>query len=109
MPFYELILGSLAVWRLTHLLHAENGPWEILARLRGRLGASFWGQLVSCFYCLSLWVSAPVAYWLGHGWSQGAFLWLGMSAAAILLERVTSRMASAALYYEDEEANKHGM
>jgi len=25
--FYWLIVGILVVWRLSHLLHAEDGPW----------------------------------------------------------------------------------
>ena len=42
MRFYWLALGILAVWRVTHLLHAEDGPWDVLYRLRRRLGDGFW-------------------------------------------------------------------
>lgn len=109
MSLYELILGSLAVWRLTHLLHAEKGPGDILVRLRGRLHTSFWGRLLGCFYCLSLWIGALIGVWLGHDWSHRALLGLSLSAAAILLERVTSGAAPPVLYYEDSEVTRNAV
>ena len=51
MNFYGLILGILATWRLTHLLNAEDGPWDILARLRRLAGSGLWAELLDCF-CL---------------------------------------------------------
>ncbi len=105
MHFYRLTLGILCVWRLTHLLNAEDGPWDLIFRLRSRVGAGFWGGLLDCFYCLSLWIAVPFAYFLGDGWSEQLLLWPALSGAAILLERVTSSPASAppAPYFEDEE------
>src|SRR5207302_5380198 len=49
MKSYEFMLGVLAVWRLTHLLTDEDGPFDWIARLRRRAGG-----LMDCFYCLSL-------------------------------------------------------
>lgn len=89
MRFYWLALGILAVWRLTHLFAAEDGPWDAMARLRRALGSGFWGKLAACFYCLSLWVAAPVAAWLGESWPERLLLWPALSAGAILLERAT--------------------
>ena len=34
----RLVLAALAVWRLTHLLAEEDGPWGLVARLRGLAG-----------------------------------------------------------------------
>ena len=31
MDLYWLVLGALAVWRLTHLLQAEDGPADLLS------------------------------------------------------------------------------
>jgi hypothetical protein len=101
--FYKLILGVLGVWRITHLLNAEDGPGRIFVRLRRLAGSGFWGELLDCFYCLSLWVSAPFAYTLGATWSERALLWLALSAAAILLERTTAKvpdLARPAIYEE---------
>jgi hypothetical protein len=107
MQFYWLALGILCVWRVTHFLNAEDGPWDLLVRLRRRMGNGFWGGLLDCFYCLSLWIAAPVALLLAPGWRERLLLWPGLSGAAILLERATARPETPAptptFYVEDEE------
>ena len=86
--WYRLVLGALVTWRVTHLLHAEAGPWRILVRLRGALARSgMLRQLAECFYCLSLWVAAPFAYLLGETWTERLLLVPALSAAALFLER----------------------
>ena len=89
MDWLKILLGILCVWRITHLLSAEDGPWLLFVRLRSAFGAGLWGQLLGCFYCLSLYVSAPIAFELGGGWKQRLLLWPALSAGAILLERIT--------------------
>lgn len=103
--FFELVLGSLCVWRITHLLQAENGPWHLSAKLRQSAGSGFWGELLDCFKCLSLWVSAPFAVILGATAIEMVLFWLALSAGAILLNSVIDRPQDTpvALYEEDEE------
>jgi hypothetical protein len=104
MPFYWLLLASLAVWRVTHLLCAEDGPADMLVRLRRALGRVVWlGQLLDCFYCLSIWIALPLAWWTGSSWKERALLWPALSAAAIVLERLSMR-SSVQLYQEEKEA-----
>jgi hypothetical protein len=105
MRFYWLILGILGVWRITHLLHAEDGPWNLLVRFRRLLGSNFLGQLLDCFYCLSLWIAAPFAWILGQGWGESLLLWPALSGAAGLLQRATMSPDSSppAMYLEDKE------
>ena len=105
MRFYWLILGVLSVWRVTHLLVAEDGPWNILARLRQRVSEGFFATLIGCFYCLSVWVSAPFAWMIGSGRRERLLLWLALSGGAILLHRATEREQTVppTLYYEDPE------
>jgi hypothetical protein len=105
MGFYRFLLGTLAVWRITHLLHAEDGPWDVVVRLRRRAGDGFWGQLLDCFYCLSVWIAAPLALFLGDKLSERILLWPALSAGAILLERVADRGHGEppALFVEDSE------
>src|SRR5262245_42719644 len=98
--WYRLALGVLVTWRLTHLLHAEDGPWKLLLRLRKAVSASL-GTLLDCFYCLSLWIAAPLAYLLGDSWEERLLLLPALSGAAILLERVTSPPMPR--YVEDPE------
>jgi hypothetical protein len=99
--FYWLILGILGVWRIAHLLHAEDGPWNLLVRLRQSLGNGFAGQLLDCFYCLSLWTAIPFAWVIGESWKERLLLWPALSGAAALLERAT--LPAAAIYQEDKE------
>lgn len=107
MRFYWLVLAVLGVWRLTHLLQAEDGPWDLVLRLRRRAGGGFWGRLMDCFHCLSLWVAVPFAYFLGESTGERLLLWLAISGGAILLLRATENRASdesqqMPLYYEEE-------
>ena len=112
MNFYRLTLGILGVWRLTHLLNAEDGPWDLLVRWRQRVGIGFWGSLLDCFYCLSLWVAVPFSIALGRGWKERLLLWPALSGAAILLQRATERGVakpetpnSTGNYYVEDEEN----
>jgi hypothetical protein len=107
---FELVVGTLGVWRITHLLAAEDGPWNLIARLRRRAGSDAWGELMDCFLCLSVWVAAPIAALLGKGPAKKLALWPALSAAAILLERVTARGGNdlTGLVVNESEEN-HGV
>lgn len=84
-------IGSLAVWRVTHLLSKEDGPFELMFWIRKKAGAGFLGNLLDCFYCLSLWVAVPFAIWLGDGYIYSIVLWLGLSGLACVIEKFASR------------------
>jgi hypothetical protein len=102
----ELLVGATAVWRVTHLLHAEDGPWGVLARLRRLAGDSVWGEALDCFYCLSIWTALPFALCLGSTWKAKVLLWPALSGAAILLDRATARPSQnvpMATWYEEPE------
>lgn len=100
---FAFLLGVLVVWRVTYLLQAEDGPWDLLLRLRRALGDGVAGRLVRCFDCLSLWIAAPFAYLLGSGTASRLLLWPALSAGAILLLRATERsvVLPPALYHEE--------
>ena len=83
-----LFAGLLATWRVTHLITAEDGPWNLVARLRQVAGAGFFGDLMDCFYCTSMWVALPMAYWVGTSWPARGVAWLALSGGAILIERL---------------------
>jgi len=105
MRFYRLLIGILSVWRITYLLNAEDGPWDVVVHLRRMAGDGFWGQLLDCFYCLSMWIAAPFAVYLGERLGERILLWPTLSAGAILLERTTDRGHSEppAFFIEDSE------
>jgi Protein of unknown function (DUF1360) len=104
MGVYRLVLGALVTWRVTYLLHAEDGPWQVLVRIR-KLAKAVSGKLFDCFYCLSLWVAAPFAYLLGESWEERALLVPALSGAAILLERLTTPTPPLPNYIEDPEVS----
>jgi hypothetical protein len=95
LPITSLLVGILAVWRITHLLWAEDGPGDIFVRLRRFASEDFFGSLLDCFYCLSLWIALPFACVLGGTWIERGLLWFSLSGGAILLERVTARTLAA--------------
>ena len=104
-PIYWLLVGILCVWRLTHLLYAEDGPWDVVVRLRRGAGVGLWGKLLDCFYCLSLWIAVPFALFLGEEPTKRLLLWLALSAGASLLERATEhgQDGAPAPYIEERE------
>ncbi|PWU14376.1 MAG: hypothetical protein C5B50_17510 [Verrucomicrobia bacterium] len=107
MKFYWLLLGILAVWRITHFFQAEDGPWDVVVRLRLAIGNGFWGKLMDCFYCLSIWISAPAAWWIGESWPERICLWLSFSAGASILQRATKpEVKVPPAYFAEEPAGE---
>ena len=101
--WYRLVLGTLVTWRITHLVNAEDGPWDVIVRIRRAAGDGFLGKLLDCFYCLSVWVAAPFAVLLGETWRERLLLVPALSAAAIVVERLTAEAAPMPDYVEDSE------
>ncbi len=83
----RLVLAVLVTWRVTHLLAREDGPANLIARFRARLGTGLLGQLMDCFHCLSFWVAAPAAFFVCEKPLDRLLAWLALSGAACLLER----------------------
>ena len=93
-PFLLLILGSLATFRLSHLITIERGPLAIFERIRnlmpgGRGSAKEW---ISCIWCFSLTASAIICVILWAGglaltWDYWILYWLSFSAVSLLYHR----------------------
>src|SRR4051812_23748132 len=81
----------LATWRLTHLLTAVDGPADVVVRVRAFMGHSVVGRAMDCFYCLSIWMAAPLAPFVSSDPLEWVVAWLALSGGACLLERVTTR------------------
>ena len=91
MNWFYFILSLLAAWRMTHLLQAEDGPFDLIYRLRKAMGNSVLGKMMDCFNCLSIWMAIPFAWFLGKTWPEKVLFWLALSGGAILLERITGK------------------
>lgn len=109
MHLYWFILGSLTAWRISYLLTSESGPRDVFANTRRRFSTGILGGAVNCLYCMSIWVSAPLAWILGETVMEHLLLWPALSAAAIVIERTVHRDAGSATahYYEDPEEEEH--
>jgi hypothetical protein len=81
--------STLAVWRITHLFSQEDGPFDLVIKLRKQLGQGFLGDLLDCFYCLSIWVAIPFACLLCPHWIEGIIMTLALSGASCLLFKLT--------------------
>ena len=93
---FRFLLAVLATWRVTHLITHEDGPAELIYRMRRWMGAGFWGQLMDCFLCFSLWVAAAMAFFVASRPAAWVVSWLAISGGACLLERWSTRESAAA-------------
>ena len=84
----QFIVAVLATWRVTHLLASEDGPADLIVKFRALLGKSLAGKLMDCFQCLSLWIAAPAALFVTRQFLDWLLVWLALSGAACLLERL---------------------
>ena len=101
MNFLRISIAILAVWRFTHLLQKEDGPFDFIAHSRDLLRRTWLVGLADCFYCLSLWLAAPVALALGSTWPDRLILWPALSGAAIFINRLVESFPSPPSYHED--------
>lgn len=94
----EFVVLALATWRLTSLLVWEDGPFEVFARLRRRLGVRYDESSVAYgtnWLAKGVVCPACVSVWFGFGWAGLYFLWepfwwlalpFALSAGAIVVE-----------------------
>jgi len=94
MEWFVLILGSLATFRLSHLMTKEKGPLAMFERLRNAMpgGRGSLKEWMSCIWCFSLTASAIVCVilWLsGLNLTPGYWLlhWLSFSSVSLLVNR----------------------
>jgi Protein of unknown function (DUF1360) len=88
---YQMIISILAVWRITHLFSNEDGPWDLVFLLRKQLGQGFFGTLLDCFYCLSIWMAIPFVVWMSNDWIIGIIHWLAISGGACIIQKAVTK------------------
>jgi len=89
--FIKFLFAVLASWRICHLLSDEDGPWDVIFKIRKQLGQGFFGSLLDCFYCLSIWVAIPFAIWMSDNWKDGIVSWLAISGGACIIYKASSK------------------
>ena len=109
-PWFAFALATLGTWRVAHLLAEEDGPADLILKLRSKFGTSVLGTLMDCFQCLSLWIAIPFTFIVTGPALAWIPAWLAVSGAACLLERLGSERT--ALQVEPShfpENNEHVM
>ncbi len=89
--WFRFAIAVLATWRLVHLVAREDGPFDVIVKLRVRAGARSLGHLMDCPYCLSLWFAIPFAFLLAQSVLAWCAAWLAISGGAALIERYLQR------------------
>ena len=87
--WFIFLLMGLVVWRLTHLFSDEDGPFDIIVRFRKLFGQGFFGSLLDCFYCLSIWIAIPFAIVLGERLGEILIYWGALSGFACIIYKAT--------------------
>lgn len=81
----------IVVWRLTHLITTEDGPFDLIIKLRKGVGNSFLGKLMDCFYCLSIWIGLAFAIYSEKNVEMIIIFTLYYSGSSILIEKLTNK------------------
>ena len=89
--WFIFLLMGLTVWRLTHLVSDEDGPFDMIIKFRKLFGQGFFGSLLDCFYCLSIWMAIPFAILLGNHVGDTLLYWGALSGFACLMYKATIR------------------
>ena len=80
----DLLIVTLACWRMAHLLVRESGPFAVMERLR-RLTTL--GGMLNCIACASVWTGLLAwALWTAGGEiGRGVVLVAAVSAGALMV------------------------
>lgn len=87
MTALQLVLEILAVYRVAHMIAKEDGPFDVLARIRGKVDPeqkTWIGRGLNCVACLSFYISF-VAFALGGSWLD----WLAVAGGVLVLYKAT--------------------
>jgi hypothetical protein len=90
MTGITFLIYALACWRITHLVVLEDGPADLIKRLRNFASKLlFFRDLLSCVWCASIWVGAGLALadLLSPSWTARASLVFALSALSVIVER----------------------
>ena len=98
---FHFVLSISAVWRITHLISKEDGPFNVIFKIRKQIGQAFLGHLLDCFYCLSIWIAIPFGIWVGNNVAEKIICCVALSGAACIIEKLTDKKNEPPQYFED--------
>ena len=101
MDITTFIILSLAAWRISNMFVVEKGPFNLFWKIREWAGIqhngegepfaypeTFFAQLISCVWCMSVWVGAAwaVTWFLLPVVTLKVAVVFALSAGAILID-----------------------
>ena len=90
MPEWLMILlATTAVYRISRMIVAEEGPAHIFELLRhATRDDSHWLHAgIRCPLCISFWLSLPTAVMMANSWQEFILLWFGVAGLVTLIYR----------------------
>lgn len=90
MTPWQFLLVTLAVYRVSRMIAIEDGPFDVFAKIRGRIDPNqrTWiGRGLVCVLCISFWMAGLAALIVGATWIE----WLAMAGVIVVYREVVSR------------------
>lgn len=87
MTAFQFVLAILAVYRVAHMIAKEDGPFDVLAWVRGKVDPdqkAWIGRGLNCVACLSFYLSL-VVFALGGSWLD----WLAVAGGVLVLYKAS--------------------
>jgi hypothetical protein len=81
-------IACLAIWRIASLITGEEGPWGIFRRIRAyvTLSSPSLGEGIHCLWCISLWISPFLAFWITTDIPTWVIATFALSAGSIMID-----------------------
>jgi hypothetical protein len=90
MTLWQFMIVTLAVYRLSRIATMEDGPFDVFAKLRGRIDLqqrTWIGRGLNCMLCVSFWMTGAAALLIHATWIE----WLAMAGAITVYREVLAR------------------
>lgn len=90
MTLWQFVIVTLAVYRVSRMITMEDGPFDVFARIRGKIdpGQKTWiGRGLGCVLCVSFWIAGLAALIVGATWIE----WLAMAGVIAVYREVIAR------------------
>jgi hypothetical protein len=89
---WRIALAGLAVYRVAHMLAREDGPFDLFAIWRDRIGQHNWiGRGFHCVLCISFWLSLLAMAWVMFSQSvilDAVVIWLAIAGLVQMFQQL---------------------
>lgn len=88
--WYWLVVSVLVTWRLSCLVCYDEGPFQVMVRVRAFFYSLGWNSLIECFHCVALWISLLVGLLVMDPCVEVFFVVLAIAGGSSMVERLLS-------------------